>query len=113
MFHVSAPEKDQGTGEKKDLFHQGVISKLFTSNNMGLVRTESGREVPFSFEFVVLLGEAKKPADLSEGQEVGYDLGWTSKGLRVTTIKAYPAPTPAADDPRSEGEGGQGQDLPS
>ena len=113
MFHVSAPEKDQGTGEKKDLFHQGVISKLFPSNNMGLVRTESGREVPFSFEFVVLLGEAKKPADLSEGQEVGYDLGWTSKGLRVTTIKVYPAPTPAAGDPRSEGEGSQGQDLPS
>ena len=113
MFHVSAPEKDQGTGEKKDLFHQGVISKLFPSNNMGLVRTESGREIPFSFEFVVLLGEAKKPADLSEGQEVGYDLGWTSKGLRVTTIKTYPAPTPAADDPGSEGEGSQGQDLPS
>ena len=79
---------------------------------MGLVRTESGREIPFSFEFVVLLGEAKKPADLSEGQEVGYDLGWTSKGLRVTTIKAYPAPTPAAGDPRSEGEGSPGQDLP-
>jgi hypothetical protein len=110
---VSSAEDSQERPEKRDLFHQGVISKLFPSNNMGLVRTESGREVPFSFEFVVLLGEAKKPADLSEGQEVGYDLGWTSKGLRVTTIKAYPAPTPAADDPRSEGEGSQGQDLPS
>ncbi|MBI2352316.1 MAG: hypothetical protein HYV00_12740 [Deltaproteobacteria bacterium] len=110
---MAGREQNQEPTERRDLFHQGIISKLFPSNNMGLVRTESGREVPFSFEFVVLLGEAKKPADLSEGQEVGYDLGWTSKGLRVTTIKAYPAPTPAAGDPSSEGEGSQGQDLPS
>ena len=81
----------QETKEKKDFFHHGVITKLFPSNNLGVVRTEGGREIPFSFEFVVLLGEAKKPADLKEGQEVGYDLGWTSKGLRVTTIKVYPA----------------------
>lgn len=113
MDTVAGREQNQEPTERRDLFHQGIISKLFPSNNMGLVRTESGREVPFSFEFVVLLGEAKKPADLSEGQEVGYDLGWTSKGLRVTTIKAYPAPTPAAGDPRSEGEGSQGQNLPS
>lgn len=75
--------------ERKDFFHHGVISRLFPSNDMGLVRTESGREVPFSFQFVVLLGEAKKPGDLREGQEVGYDIGWTSSGLRVTKIKVF------------------------
>lgn len=80
-----------------DLFHHGVIVKLFPSNNMGVVRTESGREVPFSFELVELLGEAKKPGDLREGQEVGYDLGWTSKGLRVTKIKVYP-PKPLGEN---------------
>lgn len=79
--------------ERSDFFHHGVISKLFPSNNMGLVRTESGREVPFSFEFVILLGDAKKPSDLMEGLEVGYDTGWTSQGLRVTKIKMYPKPS--------------------
>ena len=64
---------------------------------MGVVRTESGREVPFSFDLVELLGEAKKPSDLREGQEVGYDVGWTSKGLRVTRIKVYP-PKPQNGD---------------
>src|SRR3989304_7703364 len=113
MFGVSDAEEEQGTGEKKDLFHQGVISKLFPSNNMGLVRVESGREIPFSFEFVVLLGEAKKPSDLREGQEVGYDLGWTSKGLRVTKIKVYSSPYPPADRFGSEGQGGHGENLPS
>ena len=75
--------------EEKDLFCHGVISKLFPSNNMGLVRTESGREVAFSFDLVILVGEIKNPNDLKEGQEVGYDVGWTSKGLRVTKIKTY------------------------
>jgi len=103
MPGVSSPEEEQGTGVRKDLFHQGVISKLFPSNNMGLVRAESGREIPFSFEFVVLLGEAKNPADLKEGQEVGYDLGWTSKGLRVTKIKTYSPPPPTQENPQQEG----------
>jgi len=103
MFGVSDAEEEQETGVRKDLFHQGVISKLFPSNNMGLVRAESGREIPFSFEFVVLLGEAKKPADLKEGQEVGYDLGWTSKGLRVTKIKTYSPPPPTQENPQQEG----------
>jgi len=57
---------------------------------MGLVRTESGREVPFSFDLVILIGEVKRASELKEGETVGYDLGWTSSGLRVTKIKTYP-----------------------
>ena len=89
---MSSPDETLKAEEKKDLFHHGVISKLFPTNNMGLVRTESGREIPFSFEYVIISGEAQKPADLMEGQEVGYDLGWTSKGLRVTKIMVYSQP---------------------
>lgn len=95
---MSDVEEKHEIPEKKDFFYQGAISKLFPSNNMGLVRTESGREVPFSFEFVVLLGDVAKVTDLKEGQEVGYDLGWTSKGLRVTTIKTYPPDLPKIED---------------
>lgn len=87
---MSQTEEDSKAQRQKDLFHRGFISKLFPTNNMGLVRTESGREVPFSFQFVELLGEVKNASELQEGQEVGYDLGWTSKGLRVTKIKTYP-----------------------
>lgn len=70
-------------------YHQGIISKLFPSNNTGIVRTESGRELPFSYDFVILVGRAKSPLDLREGELVGYDLGWTPRGLRVTKIKTY------------------------
>ncbi len=84
---------DEVTGilaQNDDLFHHGVITKLFPSNNTGIVRIESGREVFFSYEFVVLTGEVKSPLHLKVGQPVGYDLGWTPSGLRVTKIKTYP-----------------------
>jgi hypothetical protein len=86
---MSGPDDNQ-IARQSDLYHQGIITKLFPSNNTGFVRTESGREVPFSYEFVVLFGEAKSVQDLREGERIGYDLGWTPKGLRVTKIKTYP-----------------------
>jgi hypothetical protein len=83
-------ESSNSTFLKGDLYHQGVITKLFPSNNTGIVRTESGRELAFSYELVMLYGEAKSALDLREGERVGYDLGWTSSGLKVTKIKTYP-----------------------
>lgn len=70
---------------------------------MGMVRTESGREIPFSFQFVILFGEVKDPSELKEGQEVGYDQGWTSNGLRVTKIKTYHHPIAEESGPDPEG----------
>lgn len=80
-------EEDQQTKPPQDLYHHGVISKLFPSNNMGVVRTESGREVQFAYDLVIVTGSINNPIDLREGMSVGYDLGWTSKGLRITKIK--------------------------
>jgi hypothetical protein len=87
---MSAIDDDQLETEFGDLYHHGVITKLFPSNNLGIVKTESGRELPFSYAFVILCGEAKTVQDLREGERVGYDVGWTSSGLRVTKIKTYP-----------------------
>jgi hypothetical protein len=97
---------------QSDLFHHGMITKLFPSNNTGFVRIESGREVPFSYEFVLLCGAAKTVHDLREGEAVGYDLGWTPRGLRITKIKTYP-PAAASERSNSERQGTQGENLPS
>ena len=110
---MTIPDNTEETNERKDLFHHGVITKLFPSNNMGLVRTESGREVQFSLDLVVLLGDVHKPGDLREGLEVGYDLGWTSKGLRITKIKVSLPRVSQPPEADLKGQGGQGQDLPS
>jgi hypothetical protein len=100
------------TTESRDLFHHGVITKLFPSNNTGFVRIESGREIAFSFEFVLLCGAAKTVHDLREGEAVGYDLGWTPSGLRVTKIKTYAAAEPN-EKTGSERQGTQRENLPS
>jgi hypothetical protein len=88
-----------------DLFHHGVITKLFPSNSTGIVRIESGREVFFSYEFVILTGEVKSPLNLKVGQPVGYDLGWTPSGLRVTKIKTYPTTAGVRTPGTSKGQG--------
>ncbi|HXG50783.1 MAG TPA: hypothetical protein VNN77_05160 [candidate division Zixibacteria bacterium] len=83
----------------RDWFHRGVITKLFPSNSTGVVRTESGREIPFSYDFVILCGAARSTADLKEGEPVGYDLGWTPSGLRITKIKTYPRSSGETENP--------------
>ena len=86
---MAEAEKDPLISARGDYYHQGVVTKLFPSNNTGVVRTESGRELTFSYELVIISGEAKSPLELKVGEPVGYDLGWTSNGLRVTKIKTY------------------------
>jgi hypothetical protein len=87
---MSQSEKDPLASSRGDYYHQGIITKLFPSNNTGVVRTESGRELTFSYELVILSGEASSPLDLKVGEAVGYDLGWTASGLQITKIKTYP-----------------------
>jgi hypothetical protein len=53
-----------------------------------VLRTGSGREVRFVVPFVEFL-DGRRIHDLTEGMEVGFDVGWTSHGLRVTKIKIY------------------------
>jgi hypothetical protein len=45
--------------------------------------------------------------------EVGYDLGWTSNGLRITKIKVYAQPTTRQPGGDLEGQGSQSEDLPA
>jgi hypothetical protein len=96
--------KDDLISARGDFYHQGVITKLFPSNNIGVVRTESGRELTFSYDLVILFGEAKSALDLKVGEPVGYDLGWTSSGLKVTKIKTYPESVTEDDGGDSEGQ---------
>jgi hypothetical protein len=88
-----------------DFYHQGIITKLFPSNNTGVVRTENGRELTFSYDLVILCGEAKSPLELKVGEPVGYDLGWTSSGLRITKLKTYPKSQIDSVLEKSEGQG--------
>ncbi len=78
-------------------FYQGMILKLDRARGRGIVRSHSGKEILFEFPFVAVagarIGGTMPGIDLiREGDIVGFDVGWTSKGLvdkglalRVTT----------------------------
>jgi hypothetical protein len=79
-------------------FYQGMILSLDRARGRGVVRSHSGREVPFEFPHVRVLGAGIGGTTpgidmLREGDVVGFDVGWTSKGLRVTTIQPRGAAT--------------------
>jgi len=69
-----------------DRFYAGVIKKLFVGAGAGIVRSKNGRETRFAAAHVVLTGKIRRFEDLREGMLVGFDVGWTSKGLRVTVL---------------------------
>jgi len=84
--------KELASGEEQpgDLFYHGVISKIFWRNETGVIHSDTGKDVPFAFPFVTLLGVPRQDIQfLREGMRVGFDVNRTSKGLRVSVIKIY------------------------
>ena len=73
-------------------FYPGMIMRLDRVRGRGVVRSHTGKEIPFEFPHVAVVGAAiggRAPGIelLREGDSVGFDVGWTSRGLRVTVIK--------------------------
>jgi hypothetical protein len=68
-------------------FYRGKINKLFRGNQTGLIVSESGRELFFEYVQVRIVGSVRDFESLREGMRVGFDVGRTSKGLRVTLIR--------------------------
>lgn len=98
-------ELENGEEQPEDLFYHGVIRKIFWRSETGIVCSDSGKEVSFSFPFVTLVGVPRQDMRyLREGMRVGFDVGWTSKGLRVMVIKIY--------EP-SQGQGSAKENKPS
>ena len=79
----SAPRTDD---DPRRRFYVGRILRLHPGSRTGVVRSAGGRDVPFDVAGVRFLGDGGF-ARLREGMEVGFDLGWTSRGVRVTTLR--------------------------
>ena len=61
----------------------------YGSESGTLVSETSGREYHFKYPFVQIIGPIPRVDGLREGMAVGFDVGWTSRGLRVTVIRVY------------------------
>ncbi|GBD25811.1 hypothetical protein HRbin30_01136 [bacterium HR30] len=85
-------------------FYAGRIVKLRLGARSGVVEAAgSGRRIPFEWPLVRLIG-AEKFDDLRVGMEVGFDVSWTSRGLRVSAIKVFSEPQPERPGVDPEGE---------
>lgn len=74
-----------------DRFYRGTITAVQPGGGTGWLRSAHGRDLPFAARHLTLLGGATF-ADLRTGLRVGFDVGRTSRGLCVTTIRVYGAP---------------------
>ncbi len=89
-----------------DNFYPGMIMRLDRSRGRGVIRSNSGKEIPFEFPHVTVVGApvgGRMPGIemLNEGDSVGFDVGWTSQGLRATSIR--PKKSRARDDDSDTG----------
>ncbi len=78
---------DLPSDDPRRRYYQGIILRLYPGSRTGVVRTAHGRDVPFALADVWLRGDDVTFASLREGMRIGFDLGWTSRGVRVTTIR--------------------------
>ncbi len=73
-----------------DPYYRGVITRVYYGSETGTLRSDAtGREYRFKAPFVEIRGAIPRVDGLREGMRVGFDVGWTSRGLRVTVIRVY------------------------
>jgi hypothetical protein len=71
-------------------YYRGVISRVFYGSESGTLTSEtSGRTYQFRHPSVRIIGPIPRVDGLREGMRVGFDLGWTSRGLRVSVIRIF------------------------
>lgn len=86
------PSPDKISPAPEEMFYRGLIVYLDRVRGRGAIRSYSGREISFQFPYVAVVGapiggHAPGIDRLNQGDTVGFDVGWTSRGLRVTQIK--------------------------
>jgi len=72
-----------------DKFRKGRIIKYFPQSGYGFVRDNNGKEVYFHLDELRFVGTKNDRRYVNEGAPVGFDVGRTSRGLRVTKLKLY------------------------
>jgi len=81
---------DDRPDASEERYYRGVITRVYYGSESGTLTSQTtGREYHFKHPFVQILGPIPRVDGLREGMSVGFDVGWTSRGLRVTVIRVY------------------------
>jgi len=77
------PEKIEGK------YYRGRIAKFSPLTGYGFVELTTGTHLFFYFEQLRLEGEHNRRSDIRPGKTVGFDVGWTERGIRICKMKIY------------------------
>jgi cold shock CspA family protein len=77
------PEKIEGK------YYRGRIAKFNPETGYGFVELSTGTHIFFYFDQIRLEGAHVRKCDIRPGKTVGFDVGWTERGIRVCKMKIY------------------------
>jgi hypothetical protein len=84
---AAPPAADAGV---QGAYYRGVIARVFYGSESGTLTSEAtGRTYHFRTPSVRIIGPIPRVDGLREGMRVGFDVGWTSRGLRVSVIRVF------------------------
>ena len=68
-------------------YYRGRIAKFNPKTGYGFVETTEGTHIFFYVDQVRLEGKQSRKSDVRPGKTVGFDVGWTDRGIRVCKMK--------------------------
>ena len=75
--------------DEHDNFPKATVEEYYPRQRLGFIVTDGGRRMEFDLSRARLACPAHGHPRLKAGCRVGFDVGRTSEGLRVSTIKVY------------------------
>jgi cold shock CspA family protein len=70
-------------------YYRGRIARFNPKTGYGFVETPKGDHIFFYIDQIRLEGKNRKKADIRPGRLVGFDVGWTDRGLRVCKLNIF------------------------
>jgi cold shock CspA family protein len=68
-------------------YYRGRIAKFNPKTGYGFVETGEGSHIFFYADQIRLEGPQSRKSDIRPGKVVGFDVGWTDRGIRVSKMK--------------------------
>lgn len=75
--------------DEDDLFPKGTVVDFYPKQGIGRIKTDRNGVLEFSLGQVELIGEKARALNIAAGARIGFDVSWTSKGLKISKIKVY------------------------
>jgi hypothetical protein len=89
-FDDEPPAEAPAADAVRERYYRGVIRRVYYGSESGMLTSEAtGREYHFKYPYLEIRGPIPRVSGLREGMTVGFDLAWTSRGVRVSLIRVF------------------------